>query len=733
LEALNNAVKKYSAQTWDLLIGHIERLTSIQTNHSSSSMERWQKSDFHHSETDIARGIVELVILAGQTLVAGQPNELIIRTESLKNSISPVVQEIIIEVYTHIPTSHADTGVKWLLDNPVRFRLSSSYTEPEWMSAVRLIKALSPHCSKELFQELEDRIIHYHVPEEKRDAGYYLKGWRNNRFGHYWGKTQYFLLPALDTKRIRPATASLICVLQRKFAHYSKESFLKRGISSGGWVGSKLNPNLVKISDRAWLRIVGSKKVTEHGNDNWIQVKPDHVLETSIHQFASSLGRVAKRFPERFGRLALQFKDDIHPSYISAILNGFGKKQPDSEIPEDERDTWQPAQIETIEAVLKKYKTGDDRDTAISFCRLIAERADENWSDKTISRLINYAKNHPDLENGKLNIYCDKSSDEATVEILFQNTINCVRGVAAIAIGQLIWENKNRLKQVRTGIESLIKDPHPVVRMAAIQAIKSVLNIDKDLAVQWFCEICKEDIRVVASPRNSYFFNYTVQSHTEQIGPIIRQMANSSLNDVALEGAKQVTARWLFHGLFKEEFEQCRKGAMPQRKGVANVAVYLLSDKKYSKQCRELLLNFFNDPDKDVRNELYGIFRKYDLLNDTEYETFLKKFIRSRTFADDPYQFVKSLKEFTGNLLSVSEAIFDACEEFSTTLREKSRDISSIYPYTVSEILSVLLRLYEQAQGERDKHIIHKCLDIWDLLFENRVSRVIELTRAIDK
>jgi hypothetical protein len=733
LEALNNAVKKYPAWTWDLLMPHVERLTNIQADHYDPRLQKWMDERFSRNETDMARGVVELLILAGQILAAEQPDELTARAAPLEKSISSVVQEIIIAAYAHLHASRADIGISWLLDDPARFRLGSGYHEPEWMPAVRLIKALSSHSSEELFRRLEDAIVHYHAPEEKRDAKHYLKGWRDGYFGHYWGKTQYFLLPALDATRIRPTTAALIRVLERKFANYSKKRFLKGGTTSGGWVGSKLDPNLEKISDRAWLKIVTSKKVTESDHGKWIQVDPDHVITTSIRQFASSLGRMAKRYPERFGRLALRFSDDVHPAYVSAILDGFGAKKPGKEVSEPEIASWQPASVETIEAVLEKYQAGDDRETAMSFCRLVVERADENWSDKTIARLVYYARSHPDLEPGKLNLHCDKNSYEATVEVLLQNTINCVRGVAAGAIGRLLWERNDRLEQVRPGIESLVHDPHPAVRMAAIEAIEPVFNIDKDLTVSWFCEACRADLRVAASPRAAHFFNYTVPGHIDQVGPIIQQMAMSFLDEVVFEGARQVTARWLFHGFFEKEFAACCQGTVPQRKGVANVAAALLQDKKYSRQCQKLLRKFMNDPENEVRDELRGMFRNKDFITDVEYAAFVKDYINSQAFADDPDHFVWSLKDLAGSLILVADAIFAVCEALSMTLQEKNRDIGSRYPHMASEMSSILLRLYEQAQGERNSQIADRCLDIWDLLFENRVGRTMELTRAIEQ
>jgi hypothetical protein len=228
-------------------------------------------------------------------------------------------------------------------------------------------------------------------------------------------------------------------------------------------------------------------------------------------------------------------------------------------------------------------------------------------------------------------------------------------------------------------------------------------------------------------------FNYTIPSHIDQIGPIIQQMFFSPLDDVAIQGARQVTARWLFHGFFEKEFSECRQGTVPQRKGAASVAAQLLHDKKYSRQCQDLLVQFMNDPEKEVRDELRGIFRNKDIITDTEYAAFVKGYIQSQVFVDDPDHFVWSLKDLAGSLITVAEAIFAICEAFSTTFQEKTRDVGSRYPHMASEISSILLRLYEQAQGDCNQQIANRCIDIWDLLFENRVGRTIELTKEIER
>lgn len=731
MKSLKDVADNYALITWDLLMPHIDRLTSFEADGYDPRIERWQGERIL-PHTEIERGNVELVIVAGRKMATEQPEELLRRSTPLEKSISVVLQEILGEVYAHLPPTHADIGISWLLADTKRLSLGSDFDQPEWMPAVKLIRALSPYCSEALFRKLEEKIVHYHSPRETEWAKHYLKGWREGYFRDYWGRPQYFLLPALCLQRVGASSVNLIKVLRRKFAGYQREDFLRVRPVTGGWIGSKLDASLEKISDRAWLQIVSSKKVPEDSH-KWAQIDKEHAVVSCVRQFSRSLGKMAKRCPERFGQLALQFPPSVNPSYVAPIIDAIGPSKPDSEVPEKERAEWQPASVKTVEEVLEKFKGTDDRETAISFCRFIRGRAEENWSESVIERLIGYAISHPDLMPGKLNTHCDKTTDEASVEVLYQNTINCVRGVAAEAIGQLLWNQKELLERLRPAIESLVNDPHPSVRMASIEALLPLLNIDKDLAVSWFCKACSQDLRVAASPRAVLFFNYTITTHGDHVAPIIRRMVVSPLDEVAQEGAEEVTARWLFHGMFAEELAMCRKGSTSQRKGVAQVTCHFVHDAKYAPRCHELLIPLLDDPEKDVRAELSRLYGQNSLNYEAINKEFLQSYIKSKAFCDHPSQLVYSLEDVSGSLIPFAEIIFSIGEVFSTTLQKQSRDFSLDTPHIVSKVCSLVLRLYEQSQGSGNSVVSQRCLDIWDMLFENRVGVTRELTAAIEK
>jgi hypothetical protein len=66
---------------------------------------------------------------------------------------------------------------------------------------------------------LEEAIVHYHSPDERRLAEHYVKGWRQGYFGDYWGRAQHFVLPALDSRRVQPSTISLVGVNPRHWKY----------------------------------------------------------------------------------------------------------------------------------------------------------------------------------------------------------------------------------------------------------------------------------------------------------------------------------------------------------------------------------------------------------------------------------------------------------------------------------------------------------------------------------
>lgn len=172
--------------------------------------------------------------------------------------------------------------------------------------------------------------------------------------------------------------------------------------------------------------------------------------------------------------------------------------------------------------------------------------------------------------------FCRSSSEPETIENLETTAINAVRALAAQAIASAIWHDKRWFEVFRPDIERLIQDPHPGVRIAALEACAAAWNVGQPGVLEWFFTAIESDPRVAACHRARNFYNHLFPEHAERFVPIIRLMLVSDQDDVAEVGATEVAGRWILYGLFESEMRTIKSGSLPQRKGFAQVAGDLL-------------------------------------------------------------------------------------------------------------------------------------------------------------
>jgi hypothetical protein len=732
--ALLSAVQADPAKAWQLLMPHVDRLAPL-ADEPYGVLQRWiegDASEVRQGMEGVPHGLVQLVIESGRALAQGDSDDYWARTKPLHNHASPVVQYILVETYASLAANHASNAIEWLLADLNRLSIGTGDNEPEWAPAARCIESLSPHCSEEAFHALEQLLIHFHSPDELRNAKYWLTTWKNGFFGDYWGRAQHVLLPALSKARRSKESIGLIGVLDRKFEAYPRERFLRRSKSRGGFVGSTLSASVDRISDKAWLGIVGNKKLAldDGAIKHWYD---DHLKESSVRQFSHDLARSAKRFPERFGQLALRFPTDIAPDYRAAILEGLTNTNA-KDIPDNERPTWEPASVGLIEKVLASFPRDSTRSYAINFCWLLYYRAKEKWSPSALAQLKDYAWNHPDPESNRLVIGNENGgfdASQSSVANLESNSLNSVRSVAALAIGEQLRNHPTLLDHFRTVLEHLCSDPHPAVSIAGVKACLTLLNSDRDFAIKCFRQATSSDLRVAASRWAVFFFNVGMESNYDQLAPIILGVLNADQSDVVQEGSAEITARWLFHDCFNDSIEKCVSGTIAQRTGVARVAASLVHKPEYFAKCRLLIERLMNDADKDVRHSLREVVQSIDVLASPDGVDLVKTFVQSQAFLDDPGALVSTLRDHTGPMSPFADVLFAICEQFAGPLNDSTRDPAQGTMHDLSEALPMLIRLYEEADEASNTDITAKCLDAFDVMFERRLGVMTELAQIV--
>ncbi|WP_428306514.1 NACHT domain-containing protein [Lacipirellula sp.] len=729
------AVQESPHDSWNSLVGHIVRLYPQGSETEDDALELWLDGDRFERRRgleSVPNVLVTLAISAGKHAAVVDADVFWKATESLRCSDSAVVRFLLIETYADLPDRVADQGIAWILSDPTLLSVGTGENEPEWMPTARLISALSPHCNDDLFQQLEVTLQRYHSPSELRDAKYSLPCWKRGYYGDYWGRAQYFSLRALCSHRRSEDITGLIGVLERKFADYSERRFVRRSEPQGGTVTSTLAGALHRISDRSWLEIIQNHQLPRvRGRTR--RYRDGYVEESSVFQFSRQLCGIAKRFPKRFGRLATQFPSGSPVEYKTAMLEAIKETQPQN-IPESEKLTWQPVDTETIEKVLDSFGKENDGSYARQFCWLLFERPQDHWSESTLETLIEYATSHPSPEGDRpRRKKGGNSPDEPEVAVndLETEALNCVRGVAAMAIGEQLQATPELVEFFRETIERLCTDPHPAVRVAAVRMCLSFLSVDEDFAISCFLRAASDDLRVAASRGAPYYFNVGMIRHREKFSPIITQMLKAEHDEVAEQGAMEVAARWLFHDCFSDEVKECIQGSVVHRRGLAKVAVDFSADSDYFDKCRVLIESLVEDDDAEVRNAVSRFARKPDVLSLPGGVDLMTVFVKSKAFLDDPSVLMYALREYAGSLLPFAEVLLTICDQFVGPLRESSRDPRKGGMHDVSQFQEILLRLYEQGNDAADLKIVNRCLDAWDALIEGRVGMTKELSRAL--
>jgi hypothetical protein len=730
LKYISKAVKLHPVEAWNKYIPLILR--------ASENLEEYElgRLNRHHGEPSPLAVAVELTIIAASGIASSHPITWIEKVGALSYTDSSIIEYIMARGMAHLPNDYADIGIQWLLNDPKRLMAGNSLGEPNYLWSRFIIEKLTPHCNDSIFSNLEQLVTHFHERNELDKARRVLPYRRKSEgcnYYTYWGVPQYLLISKLSMKRMSTNTKELLSVLKRRLSGRTDVELMGRTGVSGGIVGSTLDKNLDRISDRAWLQIISNDKIpydshfsrrNTHRDGGW--------LESSIWQFSRSLEKASKANPTRFVSLALQFPDRVHPQYISAILIAAQLTQNNSENQGEGSELWRAAPIENVIAFIEKYQNFEDNNVSISFCRLIKERNEDDWPETILNKLSELAIFHKDPLPNELNVHDSKwdgNLSNAKIEDIFTSGLNCVRGTAAQAIANVLWNNGTLLKFFEKAIASLVTDQHIVVRMAALCTLLPVLNLDRDLAVRWFQKAVEGDLRVVMSRYGLRFISHTIRTQFTTIATIIHSMLESDDAEIVSQGAEFVTGFWVFYGFFDEELQKCLSGTIDQKKGIVQFSIEHLESSETLEKCNVLLSQLIESDGEQLSEELSGMFR-FDIMNHSSNIKLIQQYLRSDAFTDSS-MIVHRLKEYEGNLLGFSEIIFNLFDAF-VNHKNKGKDFSYRFSHDIEEAIELLIRLYEQSK-DHDSLIFNKCLDTWDLLLEERIGRAMVLQQQLNR
>jgi hypothetical protein len=292
-----------------------------------------------------------------------------------------------------------------------------------------------------------------------------------------------------------------------------------------------------------------------------------------------------------------------------------------------------------------------------------------------------------------------------------------------------------------------------------------ILNIDRDLAVEYFIRACDPmDERVLKTHEVHNFINYARHTHIKKILPFIKAMVVSDDNELAKSGSHWVAAFYLEYVVLKKFvnvrtkkidkkstflltfthtlqlwlklallFGKCKNGNPAQRRGVANLGAAWVRYEDLIRKCRYLLRKYFNDDDSEVRQEAISCFEKKEILNHNDGIKLSLTYVKSKAFKDGSDRFFYLLEKEVDDLKPFAKIVLKAGKIFAGPLAAASKDFSRSIAFNVEEFAKILLRLYGQSERLKNRKLRGKCLDTWDAMLKARCGGVYGILQEIEQ
>lgn len=709
-------------ESWDILVRHV-RLVREFNRQLRKQLREGGVADVWIRRIRVPRAVIRMLVHAGQVLFREDPAEFLAHVEKIATTPSKSLQRVILRAMRAAPRQYADHVIEYLLQDARRLEVGGFWRP--WMPARQVIRKCAPLCSDEVFRRLETTLTtnldSSWAKRRLRDPESRNKYW--SPWAYAYGRREACLLSALPKARMTARGRQLRDSFVHRYRQFPQD-LRRHGIRGiGGTVVSPISrERLHKVSDRAWLELM-KKALPSRGHGNWTQMDRVHVGESSVQHFARDLGQVAACQPRRFGNLLRAIPSTVDPQYLNAIASALQLRVPPADAPEEFKSDWEPATAEQLEAIMQSVGAADNRESALNFCRILQQRSDANWSDRTLEILFALATGHPDPGPNRDRFSSLKDEDDRVDFSLETEALNSVRGDATYALAALLFSHRDWLPKLTPTLRALVRDTSPAVRTASIELCLAVLNLDRNLAVELFLDAVSCSEERVASCRSAWnFIGYAARTHFQQLEPLIVRMSHSENDGVAESGTGHLAALWIMQAVGQaDRVLQLAKGTRSQRKGVAGLAAALVCEPDHFERAVPILLPLMDDEEEKVRKVAQPYLREVDLLAIPGMPAFLRKYADTKAFCDDPFSLLHALNAQPGSLHELADVVFQVCQVFAGPLAEQSRTFAGRIGHEAATVVSLLLRLYEQTrESHQDLHA--KCLDAWDLLLENQVG-----------
>ena len=579
----------------------------------------------------------------------------------------------------------ADRAVVYVLENPQRLECGWSIAgggEMTYWAAREAMAHVSPSCSSAMLEQLERAMLDYFPSWERSKEGFRSRG--------HW---HLVMLPSLDPEQRSAAVNARIDELRRKFPGVEIRPPIE------GHVEAVVSPvpdsAAVKMTDDQWLRAIA--KYDQEDRNHW---SSDGSIRGDAPELSRLLKEETKKDPGRFAHLSQSFSTQTNPYYFHTILRGLTEVDVDKETAFD---------------VVRHFHSLPTKPGGHWMCSLIANYSTEEIPEDIQEILGWLATEADDPKDDELTCRTSDATEMEHSNGILTTAINSTRGAAADAIGTLLLASEERVPFFIPYLERMVHDPTVVVRTTAAHALLGLYKHDEARAVDLFLQLCEcESEPLLATHYVAWFLHYANIHHFDRLRPVLRRMLDSQIASVRETGALQACLAQFSNPSAGDMVEECLNGDDAKRKGAASVAQANAFNEDCREFCHSVLVPFFDDPVKEVRDEAARCFLSAKGRDLEASRELIRAFLHSTAFAENGELLLMTLKSSTAD---ISDLVVEVCEAVLGVLEDEASAPYGRLFFEAKSIGELVLRAYSQSE---DATYRRRCLDLVDRLLSTQ-------------
>lgn len=670
----------------------------------------------HHHET-IERVCINILKKANRAVVTVNPSIFLKHYASYMGKGNIIYNELILDALSIFPEEFSDCIINYMCNNFERdiFDKTSGNTD-ELELAKRAIENHSKLCSDDVFDRFVTKVVSFisskAVDRYRMRIKYNQEKNGQSVYWSFWGDFQYEILSVLPSERLSNKENDLLKVLERKFLNVS--SMYKYYSSHGGWVSSPVSGK--KLGINTWKGIVTNRKLERRNNRKWTEV-PGGFIESTLEEFSISFETAVTEEPEKMIKMILNCTEDIEAVYIDALFSGVALSGFLNDIP-----------TKLIETMIMKFPCDMVSHRASSLCSIIKKRKNSEWSQNILKLLMEIAINHTNPDYDKPNVTSSEDKEMRSYNMLISNAINCVRGNAAEAIGNLLWSNKSYFNQFKDIINQITKDVNPSVKLASFFALWPSYNIEREWASEKILELYENDYRFVGFHGTKDMMFLLYPNYRDRILKMIEICYYSEDKDLIRMGASILTEMYLVKGEFIHQMTNVSEMSKEQVENILHMVIVYFNKDEFNSLAKDIISKFKNS-NFDFEIPISRLF--YDkLINLERDKDFLIDIMCSKISHRILHAFIHYLEEEGKSLFDYNEIIISLSHHLIDTISDGRNK-----EYWIDDSLTKLvIGLYDETCGSDQKHlkkISNICLDIWDKMFEYQIGSARRLSKEM--